>query len=268
MKKQRRERNPYKGKAGRAMAKKKQPRQVIRTSPSAPPAVHDFKRSYSHPFTIGVADADNGVLLNTDSTYMVVQLHTKFNKLPDYTEFKAVFSEYKITSVIHRLIPYFKDNITASALDTTTYYQNAIPNIEIISLPVNSSAREANLHTLDGAALQSYIDQSQRKSRRLMPSRTQIFKTLKPKVVGYKGPLSKDAGTAMMAMESPTYLNTDPTALVTAGVDQTDVTHYGITLLIRRVDGEAFPSELTSARVASMGFRMENDVYFKVRKVQ
>lgn len=252
----------------RITKRKRTPRAVIRSSPSAAPNVHMFKRSYDHPFTIGVADNANGVYLNTDSKWMIVKLHTKFNKLPEYTEFKSLFSEYQITSITHRLVPYYANNLTASALDTTTYYQNAIPNFEIFSIPVNSSAREEDLQTKSASEIDSYLNQSQRKARRLMPSRTQVFKTLHPKVVGYKGPLDKDAGTALMAMEKPTYLNTDPSPLVSGGVDQTDVIHYGITLLIRRVDGDAFPSELTTSRVASMGFRMENEVFFKCRKVQ
>lgn len=247
---------------------KAKPRKLIKASPKSAPNVHVFKRSYSHPFTIGVADATNGVLLNTDNKYMVVKLHTKFNKLPKYTEFKSLFSEYKITSVTHRLIPYYSNNLTASALDTTTYYQNAIPNYEIIILPVNSSARDNALHTLNSTELDDYVNQAQQKSIRLMPSGRQVFTCKNLKVVGYAGPLSKDAGTALMVMQSPSYLNTDPTALVTGGVDQTDVTHYSVTFLIRRVDGDAFPSELSTSRVASMGFRMENEVFFQTRKVQ
>lgn len=267
---------PKRGKAGKAMQMNKargivakaKPRQIIRTGLNSAPNVHHFKRSYDHPFTIGVADTSNEVYLNTDSKYMVVKLHTRFNKLPAYTEFKDLFSEYKITSIVHRLVPYFSKNITAMALDTTTYYQNAIPNYEIIILPVNSSAREDSLQSKTSAELDSYINQSQRKSIRMMPSGRQTFKTIHPKVVGYKGPLDKDAGTAMMAMESPTYLNTDPAALVAGGVDQTDVIHYGSVVLIRRVDGDEFPSELTTTRVASFGFRMEHDVFFSTRKVQ
>lgn len=249
--------------------RKRTPRAVIRSSPSAAPNVHMFKRSYDHPFTIGVADAANGVLLNTDTKYMVVQLHTKFNKLPEYTEFKSLFSEYKITSVTHRLVPFYKDNVQISYntdVGTTNPYVAAIPNYEIFSIPVNSSAREAELHTKTGAQIDEYLNQAQRKAIRLMPSKTQVFKTLKPKVVGYKGPLDKDGQTALMTMVAPSYLNTDPSPLVTGGVDQTDVTHYGITLLIRRVDGEAFP---TASHIhQNMGFRMENEVFFKTRKVQ
>lgn len=238
------------------------PRIAIRSSPSAAPNVHMFKRSYDHPFTIGVADSTNGVLMNTDNKWQIVQLHTQFAKLPEFTEFKTLFSEYKITSVTHKLVPYYGNNQLSQY--TSSGPTINIPNFEVFCLPVNSSAREAKFHTKTAAEIDSYINQSQRKSNRIMPSRTQVYRTLHPKVVGYKGPLSKDGLNALMAMEAPTYLNTDPTALVTGGVDQTAVTHYGVTLLIRRVDGAA----LNSSPQAGMGFRMENDVFFKCRKVQ
>lgn len=242
--------------------RKRTPRATIRSSPSSAPNVHVFKRSYDHPFTLGVADPTNGVYLNTDSKWMVVKLHTKFNKLPAYTEFKALFSEYMITSITHRLVPYCSNNITG-----ISNAQFTVPNYEIFSIPVNSSAREADLNTLSSDQIDDYLNQSQRKSIRLMPSRTQYFKTMKPQVVGYKGPLDKDGSTALMAMQRPSYLNTDPSPLVTGGVDQTDVTHYGVTLLIRRVDGAAF-NVPSATHIQPMGFRMENEVFFKCRKVQ
>lgn len=251
--------------------RKRTPRAIIRSSPSSAPNVHVFKRSYDHPFTLGVADHDNGVYLNSDSKWMEVRLHTKFNKLPNYTEFKSLFSEYMITSITHRLVPYYKDNLPVGNLTAGTAadvtYVGAIPNYEIFAIPVNSSARESEFNTKSGDEIDSYLNQAQRKGIRLMPSRTQVYKTLKPKVVGYKGPLSKDGSTALMVMQRPSYLNTDPSPLVTGGVDQTDVTHYGITLLIRRVDGAAFPAS-SSTRLENMGFRMENEVFFKCRKVQ
>jgi len=247
--------------------RKATPRRIIKSSPGSAPNVHMFKRSYDHPFTIGVADSTNGVLLNSDSKYMIVKLHTKFNKLPNYTEFKALFSEYKITSVDQRLVPYYSGNqpYTYNAdTSATEKFINGIPNFEIFSLPVNSSAQEHDLSTYSATQIDDYINQSQRKARRMMPNKSMMFKTLRPKVVGYKGPLDKGAGNSLMTMEAPAWLNTDNSA---AGMlDQTDVTHYGIVLLIRRVDGAGLTA--SSHAYESMGFRMENTVYFKTRKVQ
>lgn len=248
--------------------RRRTPRSTIRSSPFAAANVYHFKRSYDHPFAIGGADSANGVYLNTDSKYLIVKLHTKFNKLPDYTEFKALFSEYKITSVTHRLVPYYSNNQPSNQY-TGSIQSVAIPNYEVFGIPVNSSARERELETLSASEIDSYLNQSQRKSRRLMPSRIQRYTTKRPKVVGYKGPADKDGGNALMVMQGATYLNTDPSPLITNGIDQTDVAHYGITLLIRRVDGTALPTHgAGDPNLTNMGFRMENTVFFKCRKVQ
>jgi len=251
----------------RRTKRKATPRRIIKSSPGSSPNVHMFKRSYDHPFTIGVADNTNGVFLNSDSKYMIVKLHTKFNKLPNFEEFNALFSEYKITSVDQRLVPYYSGNqpyTYNSDTSATEKFINGIPNFEIFSLPVNSSAQEHDLAALSATDIGKYINQSQRKARRMMPSKSMMFKTLHPKVVGYKGPLDKAAGNSLMTMEPPAWLNTDKDA---AGMlDQTDVTHYGVVLLIRRVDGASLTA--SSHAYESMGFRMENTVYFKTRKVQ
>ena len=48
--------------------------------------------------------------MNTDDKYMIIKLHAKFNELPNYLEFQSLFSEYKITSLNHRLVPYYSQN--------------------------------------------------------------------------------------------------------------------------------------------------------------
>ena len=254
-------------KKSRKSKKRATPRSIIRASPRSAPNVHVFKRSYSYPFTVGVASAANDVFLNTDSRWQILQLHTSFKALPDYIEFKSLFSEYKITSITHRLVPYFSTNLQVSFATANTGAALNIPNYEVYCLPVNSSARQAELQNMTDANLSKYINQSQRKSCRIMPNRTQTYRTTQPKVVGYKGPLDKQGGTAVMCMQSPTYLNTDPAPLVPNGQDQTDVTHYGVTLLIRRVDGGTLgPAHADNFQ--AMGFRMETEVFFKCRKVQ
>lgn len=245
------------------------PRFKIRTAVGANPNVHAFKRAYSFPLTVGIADADNHVYLNTDSTVQIVTLHTKFNKLPSYDDFKTLFSEYKITSIKHKLVPFYKDNIAATAHTTGAFDKySAIPNYEIFAFPNNSSVRHEDLAALTGDQFNEYANSSQRKSVRIMPSGVKTYWTKHPKVVAYKGPLDTDAGTAMMVMESPTYLNTDPAPVVAGGVDQTDVAHYGIILCFRRVDGLALNSTGHTNIGQRMGFRMETDVYFNCRKVQ
>ena len=244
------------------------PRNKIRTSVGSNPNVHAFKRAYSFPLNVGYSDSGNHVYLNTDGTVQIVTLHTKFNKLPSYDDFKSLFSEYKITSIKHRLVPYFKDNVPFTASAAGAAFA-AIPNFEIFALPNNSSVRHEDIAALTGDQFNEYVNSSQRKSVRLMPSGVKSYWTKHPKVAGYKGPLSVDAGTSLMVMERPSYFSTDPTPIVTGGVDQTDVAHYGIILCFRRVDGQALRGDSggqTSGQ--KMGFRMETDVYFNCRKVQ
>ena len=232
------------------------PRNTIRTSPNSAPNTHVFKRAYSYPVNVGVADATNHVYLNTDSTVCVVQLHTKFNKLPDWQDFQTLFSEYKITSIKHRLVPFYKNNIPLAA-DAAGSVFNAVPNYEIFALPVSSSVRHEYLTNMTGDEFNKYVNQSQRKSQRIMPSGVKTYWTKHPKVAGYSGPVDKLGGNAMLTMQSAGYLNTDPSPIVLGGMNQTDVAHYGIVIAFRRVDGLPLsPHNHTSAHGGHMGFRM------------
>lgn len=263
-----RRKGPRRKRAKRFHKRRTLPRKVIKTSPGSSPNTHCFKRSYDHGFTVGVADNTNGLYMNSDNTWMIVRLHTKFNNLPDYDEFKALFSEYKITSLNHRLVPYFSQN-QPFTVGVSPDFGIAIPNYEIFNLPVASSVREKTFDTMTGSEIDDFINQSQRKARRLMPSRTMNFRSTHPRVVNYKGPASKEAGTSLMTMGAPAWLNTDSSAVVVGGIDQTAVIHYSTVMLIRRVDGLSMnTTQPHNKYYQRMGFRMETEVFFKTRKVQ
>ena len=263
-----RSRSRSKSKPRAKKSKASTPRAIIRTSASSSPNVHVFKRSYDHPFSIGVTDADNGVHLNTDSKYLVVKLVAKFSELPDYEEFQHLFSQYKITSIKHSLVPYYSQNMP-SVQYTSSITALAIPNYEIFTVPVSTTAQYPDFEGMTSAELDSFLNQTQRKSIRLMPSRTQTYWTKSPKVVGYSGPVDKGAGSASMEMVAPGWLMTTPGIPPGMINDQTTVEHYGVTLLIRRVDGLALPTHgAGDANLHNMGFRMEHDVYFKTRQVR
>jgi len=142
-----------------------------------------------------------------------------------------------------------------------------VPNYEIFIIPMNSSAKEENLQSMTGSEISSYLNQSMRKSRRILPGNTLYFNTLRPRVVGYKGPINKEAGTSLMCMESPTYYSTHATSLTVGGSKQIDVTHYGQTVLIRRVDGTTLHDHSGPTDLQHMGFRyliplmMTSDVF-------
>lgn len=238
------------------------PRHKIRTAVGSNPNVHAFKRAYSLPVTVGVADTGNHVYLNTDSTVQIMTLHTKFNLLPGFEKFQELFSEYKITSIKHKLVPYYRNNVP------THDHFPGIPNYEIFVIPNNSSVRHEDLTAMTGDQFNKWANSTQRKSVRIMPSGPQVHWTKNPKVAAYKGPADATGGTAMLVMERPSYLNTNPTPIIVGGVDQTDVAHYGVVLCIRRVDGGNLTANNNSDTFQSMGWRMETDVYFNCRKVQ
>lgn len=246
------------------------PRFAIRTAPSSAPNVHMFKRSYTHPLSIGVADHGNEVYLNSDDTYMIVKLHTKLSKLPAYGEFKDLFSEYKITSICHKLTPYYKENMPfARGTTASGDFQQAIPNYEVFTIPTTSSAQQQLFVDMNGTVIEDWLLQTQRKSKRIMPSGQQTYWTTTPMVSGYKGPIDKDGGTALQIMERPSWLATTSVPLVDGGVNQTDVTHYSRTLLVRRVDGLPLNDHQAGSNIFSqMGFRVTADVFLKMRKVQ
>lgn len=240
----------------------------LRTSPASAPNAHDFQRSYDFTLRVGVEDAANNVLLNTDGTYQIIKLQCAFNKLPDFAEFKDLYSEYKIGTVQHTLIPFFKQNMPFSN-GISGDYGIAVPNYEIIILPATSSARQSNLEDMSKTEIDSFVNQTIRKSRRMLPSGIQTFATSNPTVVDYTGPLSKNAGTAAMGMGPPQWYNTDPSALVTGGIDQTAIQHYSMTLLLRRVDGLVLNSHGGgNNNYQAMGFRQETCVKFNCRKIQ
>ena len=254
-------RRKSKPKFARKSYRKAGPRR-IRTSPASAPNTYLFKRSYNYSINFGIGDAVN-TFMNTDNKYMVIKLATQFNRLPDYTEFNALFSEYKIRHFTQTFTPYYKINqaqLLTPSTDATL--RGSIPNYEIVAVPVNYTDDFPGLELKTKDEIDSYLNQSQRKSRRLIPSGRQVFKTMKPKVARFVGATNKDMSAATGSMGPPVWYTTAAPG-VGAG-DERAVMHYGVQLLIRRVDGGAIAGDFTQA----MGGRMTTDVTFNCRKVQ
>lgn len=247
---------------------KKHTKGKLNRSPSMAPNVYRFTRAYDSVVEVGVENTSEQVYMNTDSTVQFLTLHTKFNKLPSWEEFDHLFSQYKITSIKHTLIPFYKNNVAMTATSIPSHF-NAIPNYEIIILPQMTSVRHEDIADLDGDEFADFLNQSQRKSVRIMPSGKQFYWTKYPKVVGYSGPVDKDGGTATAIMQSPDYYSTSSDPVMTGGVDQTSIVHYGILMCIRRVDGQDISDHgAGSSDGQHMGFRLKTQVNFSCRKVQ
>lgn len=153
-----------------------------------------------------------------------MSLHTKFNKLPQWDEFKTLFSEYKISSIRHRLVPYYKNNLPFTT-DSIATSGAAIPNFEIYMFPVNMAVRTEDLVAMTQPEFNDFANISQRKSVRIMPSGNQTWLTKKPMVVGYKGPVDKAGGISSMIMERPSWFSTDETPIAAGSPNQTDIAH-------------------------------------------
>lgn len=236
---------------------------LVRTRPASRPNTYRFMREYSYPMAFGSVYPDNanGLYMNTDDTYVIIKCATAFEKLPDYLEFKALFSEYKITSFTQTFTPYYSQNQTAVLQhNSNTEVSQAIPNYEMFIVPVNYAEEQSALETKTGPEITKILNQMQRKGYRVMPSRKQTWHTAKPRVVKYTGPLTKTHGTSVSTMGSPPWMSTDPAQ---QPADETKVLHYGMQLAIRRVDGAPIADQ-----PQTMGGRLTTHVNFMCRKVQ
>jgi hypothetical protein len=190
-------------------ASRLRPRTALKTSVSAAPNTYNFKRSYSYPLRLGDTDAANGVYLNADSTYMWFEMHTRFNRLQNYEKFQELFNQYKITSVTHRMVPYFSTNL--GPYDGPMGDQNSLVNYEMFTIPASFNQRKHTFSAMTGPEIDKWLDCAQRKRMSLIPSKTLTFTSYNPKIVAYKGPVDKDHGPSGTTMESPSWYSTDPT---------------------------------------------------------
>lgn len=252
-------------KSRRDLSKRRRPKVKSSRSVPAPlsagasPRVYRFNRGFTSAYTMGTADTANRVYLNTDGKYMVVKLQVEFNRLTSHTEFNSLFSEYKIDSWTTTWTPSFSRNMATVLNVNDSKHLEAIPNFEIISVPartINASGYEA----LSAQQIEDYLDQTQRQTIKLSPSGVLHYKTSNPKIVRSMGPIGKAATDDNYTMGKPYWLST----LGTLTPDTSDVSHFGQTLLIRRVDGAAFHTDLTQ----QMKYRINTRVNFACRKVQ
>jgi len=229
----------------------------VRTAPRSSPNVYRFTRGFDSFSSIG--ETAGIFAMNTDNKYQIIDLHTKFADLPDYTEFNSLFSEYKITGFDVQLVPTHKSNLAL-----VQHNPDGIPNYEVFVIPANYTDDELNFALFDGPTIDSYLNQTQRKRMMVFPNRPKTYVTTKPKIVKYQGPTTKSGGVATQAMGSPCWLSTAaPTGTFQ---DERTVVHYGQRLLIRRVDGLAMNN--VDPSVQAMGFRVHHQVHFLCRKVQ
>lgn len=240
--------------------KKKVSSKVLRTSPNASPNVYHFTRGFD---SFAFVDSNTGIFRqNTDNHYLIISLASKFSDLPDYGEFQALFNEYKIKNYSVKLIPNFTQNQYAVLNSADVQYRADIRNYQAFIVPVNYTDEIQDFSLMTGAQIDSWINQTQRKSSTIFPSRTKTYYTKNPMIVKYDGPTTKSGGTSTLKMDRPSWLSTSAPSII-GNPDERNVLHYGSRILIRRVDGSTL-----SGSANPMGWRVHHQVNFMTRKVQ
>lgn len=82
--------------------------------------------------------------------------------MPEFTEFNSLFSEYKIKTFSVNLVPTLKQNVDANNITA------AVPNFQVFAVPVNYTDDVQDFSLLSAADIDSFLNQTQRKSMRLM----------------------------------------------------------------------------------------------------
>ena len=257
--------NKSKAKGSKNKSKKNTlPRNSLSMNPFGKPNSYNYTRSYDYPVFVGKADATNLVSMNTDNTYMIIKLHTTMNKMPDFvSDFTGLYNQCQITSVHHSLVPFLKNNIPFQhqLAGANPVAANAVPNYQIFYIPENYTVDQLGLASTTGAAIDSIINQTQRKAYSVLPGRVMEFWNKRPSLVNHDVVADKGSdATIASEMVRAGYLNIN---------DHKDTTHYGLQLVIRRVDGK--PIDTTADfddSFAMMGWRVQNQVFFRTRRVQ
>ena len=248
---------------GRPKKNKTGPRHRIQQNPLYNPTCYNFTRAYDYAVTAGTADEDNLVYMNTDNRYMIIKLHGIMSKLPDFADFKTLFNQFQLCSITHKLTPNFRNNIGQFATYNTAnalLYTQAVPNYQVFFIPENYTIDKPDLATLNHTEIDQFLNKSQRKSVALIPSKTWKITNSRPSVLGDVIGQEKGAGFVASDMERAGYLD----------MDLQDTIHYGFQLVIRRVDGGVISSHNPDDTIATsmMGWRINNQLYFRTRKVQ
>lgn len=243
--------------------KKTGPRYRIQQNPLYKPTCYNFTRAYDYPVEVGVADNDNLVYMNTDNKYMIIKLHGIMSNLPDFDDFKTLFNQFQLVSITHKLTPNFSNNIGQVATydsSNNLLFTQAVPNYQVFYIPENYTIDKPDLQTLTSAEIDEFINKSQRKASRVIPGKTMTITNKRPSIPGDVIAQAKGQGFVSSDMERAGYLD----------MDLQDTIHYGFQLVIRRVDGGVISSHNPDSTISTspMGWRINNQLYFRTRKVQ
>jgi hypothetical protein len=239
------------------------PRYRIQQNPLYKPTCYNFTRSYDYAVTVGNADNDNLVFMNSDNKYMIIKLHGIMSNLPSFDDFRTLFNQFQLVSIKHTLTPNFRNNIGQSvAYDSNdnVLFTQAVPNYQVFFIPENYTIDKPDLQTLSATEIDEFVNKSQRKAVALIPNKAMIINNKRPSIPGDVIAQEKGQGFVSSDMVRAGYLDND----------LQDTVHYGYQLVIRKVDGTLISSHNPSSTIATspMGWRIDNQLFFRCRKVQ
>jgi len=181
-------------------------------------------------------------------------------------DYSGLFSQYQIKTISHKLTPNYSQGNEIAIIDSNHATNNVdrnLPNYEMFVVPAAHQDSDNTLQSLDGPQLDYWLNTTMRKGRRILPSRTQYFKAMKPTVVKYGAAQGKEhTNEAAIYMGRPGWYET---TLPEAGkLDETAVEHYTLTLLIRKVDGTAMDENALYGS-SGLSFRLDSTINFCCR---
>lgn len=260
------------------------PRHLLNRSPFRGANVYPFTRSTTEYLQSWTAPDDHYLFsMNSDSTYFIMKMKMQLSALPDYDEFRTLFTQYRITSWKTTITPTFKDNQPYVAQHDPTgaawaQINPAIPNMEMFIIPATY-----NVHTgtrdwanLNGADTEDILLQTQLKARKVVPSRGFSFQTKSPLIVktGFMpGKGNSTAATTETHLGKAPWLengkgpHADPAG---SHPDQRDISHYGYTVLVRRVDGQPLTQmqPYDQNNPGQFGWRVSQQAFIQMQKVR
>lgn len=204
------------------------------------PAIYPFKRSQSVTIGLNTSSPPSGWNVNGNNLYRNWGL--TLGELNDYSDFVNLFKYYRLKGV--RIQMYFSNNVSL-----TEDGNNNSPNQQILMwTDINqdgSNYAAAGLET-------TYLD-SQTAKKRLCLKTTgkpiDIYMGLRQQNQIYGGPSNTDYTTV-----SPKWISTS----------EATTPHYGIKMMLQRVDGQAFTSGINNSQFV----KIIQTVYFQCKKVE
>lgn len=199
---------------------------VVRMPRPMSPRTYNFTRSMAQTVILNNLDQTEttGWKKTVGEQSMSKQWTFKLNDLPNYSEFVALYEQYRIMAVKQEY--YFSDSVASSVAVANpaggSYVNSSNKQIIMMTCP-NAIAKT---HTLD----ENYFMQSQCSKKRLCLNSMGFPQKVYTKVKQLSRIYSAEEGNSDFIKVNPKFISTA----------ETEALHYGIDMRLARVDGQEF----------------------------